>query len=150
MEHHDHASTPHLPGLGVYAAEIEVHPFSPASEQTCRRLICTFVERLAASAVADGATVIGHIKAVLQSHDGGYLYAGATSGHESVRCQGELAGQHADLKLAVNALVFGVEGDRLRLAVYVTAIGLAYEFGFRFEISDSTEAQSHPDVQGPP
>ena len=140
MEHH-RASAPHVPGLGVYAAEIEIRPSDSASEETSRQLLTAFVEQLAGRAVADGARVVGHIKAILQSAGGGYLYASVTSGHEAVRCNGELSGEHAELKLAVNALVFGVERDRLRRAVRTALVDLSHRFGFRFEISDSSEGR---------
>lgn len=119
MEHHDHhhAAAPDAPGLGVYAAEITLLPDQPMGETRCRDLLTGFIDHLAARAVADGARVFGHIKAVLNTPLGGYLYASVTRPHESARCQGELPGEHDQLTLTVNALVFGVSEDQLRRAV---------------------------------
>ena len=117
MHDHQHVSPPDAPGLGVYAAEIDLLLDEPVENRRCRDLLAGFVDHLATRAVADGARVIGHIKAVLQAPAGGYIYASVTRPHETARCQGELSGEHSQLTLTVNALAFGVTKEQLRQAV---------------------------------
>jgi Ni2+-binding GTPase involved in maturation of urease and hydrogenase len=61
-----------------------------------------------------GCKVIGHIKAVAKSPQGGYLMASATSIEQRPHLKGRLpSGKLNQLEIALNVIVYGVEEDQI-------------------------------------
>jgi len=89
----------------VSAHEQEVTFPSPVSQEQLAGLLTPLRNRL----IQEGCSLIGHLKAILKSPGGGYLFASVTTLDEPPQTKGRLPGKATSATLTINAIVYGVE-----------------------------------------
>jgi G3E family GTPase len=76
----------------------------PVGREQLAKLLTTLQNRL----VEEGCSLIGHLKAILKSPGGGYLFASVTALDEPPQTKGRLPGKATSGKLTINAIVYGI------------------------------------------
>lgn len=99
------ASLNQMPQATVVAAEKQV---AKPSAFTVQEGLTKIVEHIASNARQSGCHLIGHIKTIAKNN-GGYMFASITDFDSPVEVKGRLADAPNDIKLTVNAIVYGVD-----------------------------------------
>lgn len=110
----------------AYAQELDLTLIAPLSASELQGRIDAFLSELTDSLQSDGCRLIGHIKGLLDAGENGHLFFSITSFGEKARYKGELTGEIARAKLALNVVVYGVEKQSVDRAVHK---GLRRHFG---------------------
>ncbi len=130
----EQAAAPGAPALAVVAARYQVECETPLSTGRCRLLLEELVEGLTNGAWREGAVLIGHIKAILDAGEPGFLYASSTGDGTPVRVQGKMARETRAATLTVNVLVYGTDRARLEERLAGSIRGLADRYGFGYAV----------------
>jgi G3E family GTPase len=94
-----------MPQAVVIAIEKQV---SRPSAFSIEEGLTAMVQHIAAVAKQNGCSLIGHIKSIAKNN-GGYLFASVTDFDSPVQTKGRLAAEANEIKLTVNAIVYGVD-----------------------------------------
>ena len=116
------AATPRRPAAAngpepaVFAAECALR-FAPAaaSEQVCAAVQAR-LRRLETAILQEGATFIGHIKAIVRSPQAGYLLFSLTAFNGELQVRGALRQELTEARLTLNAIVYGISTAALERA----------------------------------
>lgn len=107
------ASLSAMPQATVVAAEKQV---SKTSAETVQEGLTKMIEHIASNARQNGCQLIGHIKTIARNN-GGYMFASITDFDSPVQVKGRLADSAKDIKLTVNAIVYGVDKSAMEQIV---------------------------------
>lgn len=116
QEHGGHEHLSHVPDAArasVFAARADLAFDPPARPDEAEDLVLRFFGALFPALVAEGCTLVGHIKGTLATHGRGGLAFHATSLTAKPALSGGLTGAAADVLLTVNVIVFGVDEEAL-------------------------------------
>jgi len=94
-----------MPQAVVVAIEKQV---SRPSAFSIEEGLTAMVQHIAAGAKQNGCSLIGHIKSIAKNN-GGYLFASVTDFDSPVQTKGRLAADAHEIRLTVNAIVYGVD-----------------------------------------
>jgi hypothetical protein len=102
----------------------DVHPSSFSSEykilksdnsiEKIKGMVVEIINDLRNALKTRGCRLIGHVKALLYTPSEENLFFSVTSFDEKVHCKGNISGIEGDAKLIINAVVFGVENEKLK------------------------------------
>ncbi len=107
---------PFMPSRGGLEPVPYAHNFalSNLSHGDVGTVLANIVQGIGHDVINAGCEVIGHIKAVAKTANGGYLMASATSSGQRPHLKGRLpSGQIDELKVALNVIVYGIEKDTI-------------------------------------
>lgn len=133
-----HETHPQSPDGGirpaVYALCGQLSLGASRSEEEIRSAVDSFLVDLTVSLKRHGCSLIGHIKGTLDAGENGQLFFSVTSLEERARFKGALSGRCQKMDLALNVIVYGVDGERIRELVLAGLANIREEF---FTIADS-------------
>lgn len=107
------ASLSEMPQAVVVAAEKQVIKPSAFSVQEG---LAKVVGHIASNARQNGCHLIGHIKTIAKNK-GGFMFASITDFDAPIEVKGRLADHHDEIKLTVNAIVYGVDKPEMEKIV---------------------------------
>lgn len=99
------ASLTEMPQAVVVAIEKQISRPSAFSIENGLTMV---VQQIAAGVKQNGCLLIGHIKSIAKNN-GGYVFASVTDFDSPVQTKGRLAADAQEIKLTVNAIVYGVD-----------------------------------------
>lgn len=84
------------------------------SEEQIMSVVDSFLFDLTISLKRHGCSLIGHIKGILDAGENGHLFFSITSFEERTRFKGALSGRSQKIDMALNVIVYGVDGEKIR------------------------------------
>jgi len=128
----------------AYALRVSVAPPSPVAPGLVRDRLVELMNAIAAGCDKAGATLIGHIKCVLDAGNKGFLAVSTTdaSGHATVR--GELKEAVDELSIIINVLLYGLTRIKVQEVVAPLARELMAFDGATVNLEDLDEKPEAP------
>ena len=119
MTHNDREHTPPdgEPQPTAYALQGTLSLPGPLSEADLRKGVGAFLAQLTRALKAQGCRLIGHIKGILETEDKGHLFFSLTSFGQRTRFKGGLTGEHEQMDLTLNVIVYGVGSHEIERLV---------------------------------
>lgn len=128
-----HETYPQSPDGGnqpvVYALSGQLSSVAGWSEEEIRSAVDSFLLDLTVSLRGHGCRLIGHIKGILEAGENGHLFFSVTSFEQRTRFKGTLSGRCHKMDLALNVIVYGVDGERINELV-LTGLANIWENSF--------------------
>jgi len=98
------------PTVSSFNLEVDAEALT---REELRKALSNYLNTVTSALKAAGCPLIGHIKLLFDSAQGGYLIASATSFDESSSVEGDLEGISRKGSLTVHAVVYGTGKERL-------------------------------------
>jgi len=137
------------PDFAAYAGRIHVRFRKPRSGAHIQSLMQDFMSRTAIGCGEAGASLIGHIKCIVEADNGGYLVCSATDSSGRVRCRGSLKDGAYDLDLVLNVLLYGLDREKIEEVVARSSKDLMESKESKVEIEDmDVEEHDHDHEHG--
>lgn len=101
------------PEPAVFAGECELHYPAPVGSARLCLDLQQRLRQLDQALQAEGATLIGHVKAIVRGPQAGYLMFSLTAFNGEIQARGALLRELTEARLTLNAIVYGVAPDTL-------------------------------------
>ena len=110
--HHSHAPSD-APQPVVHARERLLNFQTPQSHESVRAMVSGMLKDAAVELRKAGCSAIGHVKAIVRDQGDGYLLVSTTAFDEEPSSKGRVSSKVTEAKVTLNAIVYGIDSDRL-------------------------------------
>ncbi len=124
------------PDFSAYAARVSLIFDKPRTGSELQRIVETLMSRTAVECVEAGATLIGHIKCIAETKEGGHMTCSVTDMDGKARCRGDMGRKSEGVDIVINILLYGLDRSAVEEAFDHTLHHEMEEEGARIGVED--------------
>ncbi len=129
--------------FSAYAVRAIVHLPAPVMPEQVRVRLVDLMNSIASECERAGATLIGHIKCVLDAGENGFLAVSVTDASGNATVRGEIKNGIGELNIVFNVLLYGLTRSRVQEIVDpLVKMRMSFE-GARIKLEDLEKEHQH-------
>lgn len=129
--------------FAAYAVGVDAHFDPPISGKELQGRVERLMARIAQECTREGATLIGHIKCVVETTGSGFLQVSVTEPSGRPMARGDLADHVPEMELIVNVLLYGLTRSKVKSIVDPLAMSELQVSGAELGIEDLEKGHDH-------
>jgi hypothetical protein len=130
------------PDLTAYAGRLAVELPERGTREEIAQMMGGVISKVTVRCFEEGAKLIGHVKGMVESEDGGFLAISSTTEDGRVQTKGDLEGGRK-LQMVINVIIYGLNVHKVEHIVTEVATDL---LGPSFKL-ESDEHEHHHDEE---
>lgn len=120
----------------AYAGRVHARFGRARTPDEIRDLVSRTISAVARECMAQGATLIGHIKCIAEVDSGKYIACSVVSAESEAMCRGEIEAASKRLDIIMNVLIYGLDKHKVEDIVVLSAKQVLSGPGVEVEFED--------------
>jgi len=128
--------------FAAYAVKVHLHFKKDTGPIQMTDALASAMSAIALRCAKEGTTLIGHIKAIAEIPNGSWVACSVTGLDGKARTSGELTSNADEMQIVINALQYGLKGEKLEEVVEET-IKKSYGKIAKVELEELAHEHAH-------